>query len=276
MAGPLREVPLEGGIANRGLVIRVGNTVRRPPRSTSAATHALLRYLADVGFDGAPRILGVDDQGREVLTYIEGEAVTEPYPAWALTDAALTSVAHLMKRYHDAVSGFDAGQHVWPKSPPAPYAAELVSHNDPNLDNIVFRDGSAVAFIDFDLASPGSRLWDLAAASRFWAPLRDDAYIADSRRGRSLQRFRAIVDAYGLGQSDRGRLVDAVALNHDWLYTIVRSGAQQGNPGFSDYWARAADRVQHTREWYNNNHRVLAETLTMPLDEFNTSATRRD
>ena len=58
------EVLLLGGTANRGQVVRVGDTVRRPQRATSPATHALLRHLADVGFDGAPRFLGVDEQAR--------------------------------------------------------------------------------------------------------------------------------------------------------------------------------------------------------------------
>jgi hypothetical protein len=92
-AQQLAEVPLDGGFANRGLVVRVGDTVRRPQRTTSAAAHALLQHLQDVSFDGAPRFLGVDSRGREVLSYIPGEAVTPPYPAWALTDAALVSVA---------------------------------------------------------------------------------------------------------------------------------------------------------------------------------------
>jgi hypothetical protein len=65
-----REVRLRGGIANRGEVVRVGDRVHRPQRSTSAAAHALLQHLADVGFDRAPRFLGLDPQGREVLTYI--------------------------------------------------------------------------------------------------------------------------------------------------------------------------------------------------------------
>src|SRR3712207_5306733 len=85
------EVLLVGGTANRGRVVRVGDTVRRPQRATSPATHALLRHLADVGFDGAPRFLGVDEQAREVLSYVPGTAITPPYPAWALTDQALVS-----------------------------------------------------------------------------------------------------------------------------------------------------------------------------------------
>ena len=229
------EVPLEGGVANRGLVVRVGDTVRRPQRVTGPATHALLRHLEDCGFDGAPRFLGVDEKGREVLSYLPGQAVTAPFPAWALSDDALRSVARLLRRYHEAVATLDPRPHRWPASPPAPYARSLVSHNDPNLDNVVFRDHRAVAFIDFDLASPGSAIWDVAAAARLWSPLRADGDISDTRRGRALPRFRTFVDSYGSEELDPERLVDAVLLNHDWLYDIVRVGAEQGNRGFVDY-----------------------------------------
>jgi len=99
-------VPLTGGTANRGLVVRSGQTVRRPQRPNSDAIHALLGHLEEAGFDGAPRFLGTDVRGREVLSYISGEAVTPPYPAWSLTDAALRSVAELLRRYHEAVAGF--------------------------------------------------------------------------------------------------------------------------------------------------------------------------
>ena len=127
-----------------------------------------------VGFDGAPRFLGVDAQDREILTYIPGSPVLPPYPDWALTEDALVSVAQLLRAYHHAVADFDPAGYTWPTTPPPSLAGELVSHNDPNLDNIIFRDGRAVALIDFDLASPGSRLWDVACAARLWAPLRPD------------------------------------------------------------------------------------------------------
>src|SRR3712207_6105067 len=184
------EVLLHGGTANRGQVVRVGDTVRRPQRATSPATHALLRHLADVGFAGAPRFLGVDEHGREVVSYVPGTAITPPYPAWALTDDALVSVAHLLRDYHRAVDTFDQTAHTWPPSPPAAFTGGLVSHNDVNLDNVVFRGGRAIALIDFDLASPGSRIWDVACAARLWAPLRPDTDIFDTRRGRAFERFR--------------------------------------------------------------------------------------
>ena len=256
------EIPLVGGVANRGQVVRVGDTVRRPQRRTSPATHALLAHLESSDFEGAPRFLGVDERNREVLSYISGDTVTPPYPAWALTDEAMCSVAELLHRYHEAVSPFDPSPYRWPPSPPDPYAGVLVTHNDPNLHNVIFRRGRAVAFIDFDLASPGSVMWDIAAAVRLWSPLRNDDDITDSRRTRAMPRFKLFVETYGLQDYDRDDLVSAVQINHDWLYTLIRAEALTGNPGFIDYWREAADRVYRTRRWYAANHRRLTEVLS--------------
>jgi hypothetical protein len=256
------EVLLVGGTANRGRVTRVGDTVRRPQRATSPATHALLRHLAEVGFPGAPRFLGIDEQGREVLSYVGGAAVTPPYPPWALTDDALVSVAHLLRDYHRAVSSFDPAPYAWPSSAPAPFAGELISHNDVNLDNVVFREGRAVALIDFDLASPGSRVWDVAGAARLWTPLRPEAYIDAGRRGRALDRFRLFVDAYGLTGADRDAVVPAVRRSHEWSYDIVGTAAANGHDGFSDYWAGGArERAAATYQWYLDNADLLRAAL---------------
>jgi hypothetical protein len=118
-----------------------------------------------------------------------------------------------------------------------------------------------VAFIDFDLASPGSAIWDVAGAARLWSPLMADGDIRDSRHGRSLSRFKTFVDSYGPDELDPERLVDAVLLNHDWLYDVVRVGAAQGNRGFIDHWRQAAQRVDRTRHWYTANRRTLIEAL---------------
>ena len=261
--GPKDEQPLVGGTANRGLVLRVGNTVRRPQRARSAATQALLRHLEKVGFTGTPRFLGVDSGGREVLSYVEGETVFPPLPAWGLTDEALDSVARLLRAFHDATVGFPAEDHEWTAAvPPEFRAGGVVSHNDVNLDNVVFRDGRAVALIDFDLASPGSRLWDVAGAARMWAPLRPDDDIEDSRRGRSLPRLRRFVDVYGLGPPERSRVVDAVVTAHDWIYQIIRAGAAEGNRSFAEYWQRGgAQRAARARAWYEREGDLLRQAL---------------
>jgi len=256
------EVLLEGGLANRGRVVRVGDTVRRPLRGTSRATQALLDHLHAVGFTGAPRFLGVDEQGREVLSYVPGTAVTPPYPPWALTDEALVSVARLLRDYHQAVAGFDPARHAWPSSPPTPFARGLVSHNDVNLDNVVFREGRAVALIDFDLASPGCEVWDVACAARLWTPLRPDRHIDDARRGRVLTRLRLFVDTYGLRDADRDDLVTAVWLNHEWCYDIVGTEAAHGHAGFSEYLdGGARERSERVREWYLDSADLLRNAL---------------
>ncbi|WP_199506049.1 phosphotransferase [Geodermatophilus sp. TF02-6] len=257
-------MPLPGGIANRGAVVRVGDTVRRPRRRTSPATHALLRHLADVGFAGAPRFLGVDAQGREVLSFIPGSTVLPPYPEWALHDEALLSVARLLREYHRAVEGFDPAPHEWPTSPPGSFAGELVSHNDPNLDNVVFRGGRAVALIDFDLAAPGSRLWDVACAARLWAPLRPEASVHDARRGRGFDRLRLFCDGYGLAEADRARVVAAVRENQAWFCRLVDRYAAAGHAAFAEY-AHSDLRMpaQAYRLWLADSEPAIRQAMGM-------------
>jgi Phosphotransferase enzyme family len=257
------ETELEGGTSNRGLVVRVGNTVRRPQTATSPAAHALLRHLEEVGFDGAPRFLGQDEHGREVLSYVDGDAATAPPPAWALTDVALVSVADLLRRYHDAVQSFDPAPYDWPTIVPAAYRGKIVSHNDPNLDNVVFRDGRAAALIDFDLASPGSELWDVALAARLWVPLRDPVDVPDRRAGRVPERLRLLSDAYGLPRGERSRLAAAARETHGWCYGIVRAGAERGQPGYLQYWTPSAqEHDQRGRRWLARNAEFLDGVLS--------------
>jgi Ser/Thr protein kinase RdoA (MazF antagonist) len=256
------ETQLLGGTANRGLVVRVGDTVRRPLRASSTATHALLEHLERVGFDGAPRLLGLDSSGREVLSYVPGETVTAPYPDWSMTDAALDSVAALLREYQQAVADFRPVGHQWAEPVPAAYVTGLISHNDPNLDNVVFRDGIAIALIDFDLAGPGSTLWDVATAVRLWAPLRPDADIHDVRRGRSLTRLRRFADAYDLPETDRLRLVDAAADNHVWCMDYVRRGAETGHPWFHQRWTTGeSELTDRTNTWFTLQNAALRRAL---------------
>jgi hypothetical protein len=232
------EVVLAGGTTNVGRVTRVGNTVRRPRRPTSEATEALLDHLERVGFSGAPRYLGSDERGREVLSYIPGQAPIIPYPEWAFTDATLVSVAKLLRRFHDAVLSFDPSDYDWPHPIPSRFRQGLVSHNDPNLDNVVFDGGCAVALIDFDLASPGSAAWDLACAARLWVPLRDRRD-APAGPDRSLARLALFADAYGASDNERAGLVEAIVECHRWCYEVVADAAAKDHPVFGPQWTNS-------------------------------------
>src|ERR671916_2924258 len=115
---------------NVSTVVRIGNTVRRSTGPWTPAVHALLRYLERVGFDGAPRVLDIDDQGREVLTYIPGTVPRVASPEVA-TDRALFEVGFLLRRYHEAVSGFSLPWGIeWYGGGDGPGPGEVVCHND--------------------------------------------------------------------------------------------------------------------------------------------------
>lgn len=147
------ELPLSGGQMTS--VVRVGDTVRRGTEPWTPAVHSLLRHLAAVGFDGAPRPLGFDAVGREMLTYLDGEAgffsPTKPVPPDLWSDRVLTEAAMLLRRYHDATVGFVLPAGItWHGGQTSPAPPEVVCHNDFAPYNCIFRDGHLHVVIDFD------------------------------------------------------------------------------------------------------------------------------
>ena len=174
-----REKVLTGGRITQG-VSRIGNTVRRPTGPHTPFVHSLLRHLEECGFEGAPRVLGIDEQGREILTFIEGH-IPPDLATWS--DKQLVRGAELIRRFHDATSGSAlAGEE------------EVICHNDLSPCNTVFVEGMPSAFIDFDEAAPGSRSQDLGYA--LWLFLDLGAEDVDIHtQGR---RIRTMCDAYGL------------------------------------------------------------------------------
>ena len=131
MAEP--EIELRGG--THGPVVRVGDTVRRAPGVASKAIHALLRHLELVGFTGAPRCLGFDDQGREILTFIPGEVAVrgdgKPLPDYVRSDASLMKLGQLTCKFHDATVGFKVPPGAeWTVLEGAPSDGEVICHND--------------------------------------------------------------------------------------------------------------------------------------------------
>src|ERR671915_679537 len=232
------ELPLDGG--SHSSVVRVGQTVRRVRHSWSSAVLDLLRHLEREGFGGAPRALGFDDQGREVLTYIEGEvggglpeADTGPVQDadhWVWRDDVLVHLGALVRAYHDAAATFSWAGREWQLGGRQP--VETVCHNDLSPWNTVFRSGVPVALIDWESAAPGPRGWDLGYAAWRWVPLWHEekcraaglpTSIADKAR-----RFRLLLDAYGV-EPDVGIVRTGIErmrqfLGHLWK--LVAEGAE--------------------------------------------------
>ena len=152
MLPPTNEQSLVGGVDPRDAPVRVGDTVHRAAGSSTGAVRELLLHLETVGFEGAPRHLGTDDQGREVLTWIDGDVPLPPYPAWAMTDRALGDLGGLVRRLHEATATFRATTADWSGQWADPGGGFVICHNDLYPENVVFRDGHVVALIDFAMA----------------------------------------------------------------------------------------------------------------------------
>ena len=250
----MSEVPLIGGDVNIGenVVVRVGDTVRRPLSERAPAVHALLRHFEAAGFEGAPRVLGIDERGREMLSYVDGEPALKPVPA---DDDVLRALGALLREMHDAQAGFALPVGVsWPVGPVPVTPDSVVCHNDLFWPNVIFRDGRPVALIDWDLAAPAPRLYDVASAANFWVPLWPDGKALEwglptDRRG---ARLRLLCDAYGLASDERVALLDVVARRNELAYEIHRLWAGvERRPGWAEMWdAGSGDEILARNAWY--------------------------
>lgn len=218
------EVPLAGGWATPG-VVRVGATVRRPVHADPTLRHALLRHLEQCGFDAAPRVLGLDSRGREILTFVDGGVPGQP---WRFADDQIAAAAALLRRFHDATAGSPlAGEH------------EVVCHNDWGPNNTVMCAGRPVAMIDFDSAAPGTRLWDLGHSAWLWLDLGDAAYTGEEQR-RRLVIFAAAYGAPALAPV-------AIAIHAVTRQTCLAVWAKRHGRASTEAWSR------RSADWTTDN-----------------------
>jgi Ser/Thr protein kinase RdoA (MazF antagonist) len=176
---PNVEVTLPGGRSTAG-VVRIGDTVRRPTSAKSHFIHGVLRHLESRQFAGAPRLLGVDECGREILSYLPGMV---PAELGEVNDRQCIAAAKLLRSLHDATA--DCGLKG---------NGETICHGDPSPCNCVFVDGMPQAFIDFDEAHAGSRGDDLGYAAWLWLDFGNGDLSAEYQ-GRRLADFAAAYDA---------------------------------------------------------------------------------
>lgn len=149
----MTEEVLAGGKTTAN-VVRIGDTVHRSANERSAFIAELLTYLDSVDFPYAPRHLGRDDQGRDVLTYIDGQTASDLSHQ---ADAAYAMAGRMLRDLHDATTGHRlAGD------------AECVLHGDPGPYNTISRNGQPIAFIDWDAARPGNRIDELGFLAWTW------------------------------------------------------------------------------------------------------------
>jgi hypothetical protein len=257
---------LSGGNVTR--VVRIGDTVHRGTGPWSAAVHGLLGHLERKGFDGAPRFLGLDDEQREVLSFFPGEVVRYPFPGYVWLDAVLLRVGELMRGLHDATIGYEPPpSNAWQLTYPDHRKHEIICHNDIAPYNVVFVDKRPTAFIDFDVAGPGPRAWDLAHAAYRFVPF---SYTADleqidanlTQPAHQARRLRLLCSAYG--GVDPVSVLHMVESRLETLCATLEQQAEAGNQAYqrlvqdghlahyrteiSDWWRHCPDVESHLME----------------------------
>ena len=238
-------MPLAGGNMSSG-VVRVGDTVRRPAGPWTPAVHALLTHLHAAGFPGAPRPLGIDERGREILTFIPGTVAWPGHFHLLDRDAELRRVARLIRDFHDAVAGFTPPPGArWQALIPAD-GHEIITHHDLAPWNLVIGE-SRWAFIDWDIAAPGTRLWDLAYAIHGFVPLTADPA---RQRGDASRRLRIIADTYGLGERQRLDIVPLLARRTEAMHTFLAQQAARGTQPWTRLWHEGHGSAWHADAGY--------------------------
>ncbi|WP_121612475.1 phosphotransferase [Mesobacillus foraminis] len=230
------EVMLSGG--NVSNVYRSGDTVRRDIKPDSTNIHKLLKHLENKGFNYAPKFLGIDDKGREVLSFIEGEAGNYPLKEYMWADDVLMGIARMLRLYHDAVSDFPFSDE-WKPMDHTPNNIEVVCHNDFAIYNIIFNQEKPAGIIDFDVAAPGPRLWDIAYTlytcvplSRLYHTEKGEAvyYRSLQDAGRIKQRVKLFFKSYGKGIEDD--YLEMVLLRLEGLCKYMKRKASEGDSVF--------------------------------------------
>ncbi|QMU79654.1 phosphotransferase [Streptacidiphilus sp. PB12-B1b] len=249
------ETEFVGGVNH---VVRHDDTVTRPAGPWTPSVHRLLDHLRAQGFTGAPRALGISEDGNEeTVSYIDGEVGHYPLPAHARSDDALRAAARLLRGLHDAAADFPhRPDDVWML--PSREPVEVVCHGDAATYNCVFRNGLPVAFIDFDTAHPGPRLWDASYTAYRFVPLHapgaDEGTLPLPEQARRLRLF---ADAYGLSAEHRALLPATVAERLTALVDFMTTRAAAGNLAFA----------RHLADGHHRRYLADAEYITAHADQ---------
>lgn len=175
------EILLTGGRVTQG-VVRIGSRVHRPQCANAAFVHAALLHLEERQSPFAPRFHGVDDRGREILTFMEGSV---PDNLGEYSPEQCAAAAGIIRALHDAFAGF-----------PGLPAGKTVCHNDLSPCNFTFIDARPSAVIDWDAAAFGEPLDDLAYAAWMWLDIGSD----ENTPERVHNGMLAMLDAYGASE----------------------------------------------------------------------------
>lgn len=251
------EIPLEGGNVHRGQIVRVGNTVRRPTGLGSDSVHGVLLHLEAVGFEHAPRFLGFDEKGREVLSFLPGQNVWESQHRVLRNPEGVSAIGQFVRELHDALASYHPpADAVWANSIPDPCGGDHVIHGDIGPWNLVAEPESLQCrIIDWDTAAPGRRVWELSYSLQTIAHMWGDPPPWAERpftAAETAARLRAFANGYRLGDEDLVECVRFASQRSQTMADLIEARADAGEDSFvamrdeghAEAWAAGARAIE--------------------------------
>ncbi len=254
-----RDHDLHGGQVTGA--VRIGNTVRKKSEVWTPTIHAVLRHLRSEGLP-VPEPLGFDEAGREILTFIPGEAALNPWPEALRNLHGVREVGRLLRQIHDAMTRFLPPQpSIWRFGERTPKKGEIVCHNDFGPYNLIWRGGALVGVINWDFAFPGEPIGELAFAAWIFAPLRPDDLAAETGLippYARKERLMALLGGYGF-EGSTSDILD-LAKNQRMFHAgyVEDMGAKGIEPWAAFLKQGAADRHRREWAWLNAHYGELA------------------
>lgn len=202
--------------------------------------HDYLHWLESEGLGGIPHVSGLDEDGREIVSYVEGRGV--PVDDEVVLDEVLVEAVTWLREFHDIADDYAPGPRIWRQSGDVPVDLEpgqIICHNDPGAYNWIIQSGHFVAMIDWDLAGPGDPIDDLAFLCWTGIPLYRPIQDAEV-----IRRLDLVVDTYG-GPGPM-TLLKAVVTRMTTATERIAAGIEKGDPGMLNLAGRGEP--QRTRD----------------------------
>ncbi|TBN57665.1 aminoglycoside phosphotransferase family protein [Glaciihabitans arcticus] len=235
----LPDTPLIGG--NSTPVTRRGDTVLRGSGPWTPTIHRLLEHVRDRGIDWVPEPRGSEGE-QEILGFLPGDVPNYPLPEHVWSEQTLDTSAWMLRNFHDATVDFDRTDAVWRQ--PSHEPAEVICHNDFAPYNFAFEGERMTGVIDWDMASPGARAWDLAYLAYRLVPLSSEP---GGPRAEADARLDRLLEQYG-AEFDREHLLAQVVLRLEDLaaWTLAHPEHNADAAAHAELYLRDAGLIRQT------------------------------
>jgi len=256
---------LTDGGSTRNKTVRIGDIVHKAAAAQHPMVRKYLLYLEEKGMPGVPRFLGIDEQGRDMFSYLPGKTMGPDYPhdhPCLHSDQCVIDTARFMRKLHDVSVGFlpraiEAG---WTHPHFSNDTPEVICHADAAIWNFVFINDRLAGLFDFEQACPGTRYWDLASTVSMMSFPGPYNYNPKLHAGKTKRQVKLFFDEYGMPcpknfmEIVANRMLEMPEDTCEAIVKRVNTGGEEAiaimNSGDYGHYVRFAAHVKlHGHEW---------------------------